>query len=78
MDPGDKIEVLERRENWYRVRYGQDIQGWMEESTIVTNETKDRIQKLAADSQRLEPQNTAVLKQETNLRVEPGRSTSIQ
>jgi hypothetical protein len=77
MDPGDKVEVLERRENWYRVRYGEDMQGWMEESTIVTNETKDRIQKLAAESQKLEPQNTAALKQEANLRVEPGRSTSI-
>ncbi|PYS39575.1 MAG: hypothetical protein DMG14_13495, partial [Acidobacteria bacterium] len=37
----------------------------------------DRIQKLAAASQNLEPQNTAVLKQDGNLRLEPGRSSSI-
>src|SRR5262249_49700460 len=77
LDPGDRVEVLEHQENWYRVRYGLDVQGWMEESTVVTNETKDRIQKLAAASQNLEPQNTAVLKQDANLRLEPGRATSI-
>jgi len=77
LDTGDKVEVLEHQDNWYRVRYGKDVQGWMEESTVVTNETKDRIQKLAAASQNLEPQNTAVLKQDANLRLEPGRSTSI-
>src|SRR6185295_9279994 len=46
-------------------------------STVLTSETKDRIQKLAAASQNLEPQNTAVLKQDGNLRLEPGRSTLI-
>lgn len=77
LDTGDKVDVLERRDNWYRVRLGQDVQGWMEESTLVTNEMKGRIQKLATDSENLEPQNTAMLKQDANLRLEPGRSTSI-
>src|SRR5438067_13025497 len=54
LDTGDKVDVLERQDNWYRVRYGADVQGWMEESTVVTNETKRRIQKLAAESQNLE------------------------
>ena len=77
LDVGDKVDVLERQENWYRVRYSSNVQGWMEESTIVTNDTKDRIQELAAGSRNLEPQNTAVLKQDGNLRLEPGRSTAI-
>lgn len=77
LDPGDKVDVLEHQDNWYRVRYGPDVEGWMEESTVVTNETKSKIQKLANDSQNLEPQNTAKLKQDANLRLEPGRSTSI-
>lgn len=77
LDTGDKVDVLERQENWYRVRYGPDVQGWMEESTIVTNEMKGRIQKLATDSESLEPQNTAALKQDANLRLEPGRSAPI-
>src|SRR5262250_1392023 len=77
LDSGDKVDVLERQENWYRVRYGSDVEGWMEESTVVTNETRDRIKKIVAESQNLEPQNTAVTKQDVNLRLEPGRSTSI-
>src|SRR5437879_1781770 len=77
LDTGDKVEVLERQENWYRVRYGPDVQGWMEESTVVTTDTKNRIQQLAAASQNQEPQNTAVIKQAANFRLEPGRSTAI-
>jgi hypothetical protein len=77
LDTGDKVDVLGRQDNWYRVRYGTDVQGWMEASTVVTNETKDLIQKLVAESQNLEPQNTAVLKQDANMRLEPGRSTLI-
>src|ERR1051326_1507439 len=77
LDTGDKVEVLERQDNWYRVRYGPDVQGWMEESTVVTNGMKGRIQDLASASQNQGPQNTAVLKQAANMRLEPGRSTPI-
>ncbi|HYR43965.1 MAG TPA: SH3 domain-containing protein [Terriglobia bacterium] len=77
LDTGEKVEVLERQENWYRVRYGSDVQGWMEESTVVTNDTKNRIQQLVAASQNEEGQNTAVVKQAANFRLEPGRSTPI-
>jgi hypothetical protein len=77
LDPGDKVEVLEHQENWYRVRSGPEVEGWMEESTVLTSQTRERIEKLAAASQNLEPQNTAVLKQDGNLRLEPGRTTSI-
>jgi uncharacterized protein YgiM (DUF1202 family) len=77
LDVGDKVEVLERQDNWYRVRYGPDVEGWMEESTVITNETRSRIQQLVASSKDLEPQNTAALKQDANLRLEPGRTTSI-
>jgi uncharacterized protein YgiM (DUF1202 family) len=77
LDIGDKVDVLERQDNWYRVRYGLDIEGWMEESTVVTKDTTNRIQQLVTASKDLEPQNTAALKQDANLRLEPGRSTSI-
>jgi SH3 domain-containing protein len=77
LDIGDKVDVLEHQDNWYRVRYGSDVEGWMEESTVVTNEMKNRITKLVAESQNLEPQNTAVTRQDANLRLEPGRTTAI-
>jgi len=49
----------------------------MEESTIVTDETKTRIQTLAAASQSQRPENSAVVREQANLRIEPGRSTAI-
>src|SRR6266566_1424734 len=57
LDTGDKVEVLERQGNWYRVRYGIDIQGWMEESTVLTNDTKGRIQDLVASSKPRAPEH---------------------
>jgi len=49
----------------------------MEESTVVTSDTRNRILQLVSSSQNQEPQNTAVVRQSANLRLEPGRSTSI-
>ena len=77
LDTGDRVNVLERRDNWYRIRYGDEVEGWMEESTVVTNATKKRIQELVVASQDQSPQNTAVLHDDANLRIEPGRSSPI-
>ena len=77
LDAGDQVAILERHDNWYRVRYGDDVEGWMEASTVVTTETKNRIRGLVAASQDQPLQNTAVVRQEANFRIEPGRSTAI-
>jgi len=77
LNVGDKVDVLERHDNWYRIRRGENLQGWMEESTIVTNATMARIHDLAVSSQSEQPQNTATLREDANLRIDPGRSTSI-
>src|SRR2546430_11214418 len=57
LDTGDKVAVLERQDNWYRVRVGDDVEGWMEESTVVTNATRNRIQNLVSESEGQTPQN---------------------
>ncbi|PYS29221.1 MAG: hypothetical protein DMG11_09725 [Acidobacteria bacterium] len=77
LGPGDRVEVLERQNNWYRVRYGPDVQGWMEESTVVTNATRERIRTLVSASRDQLAQNTGVLREEANFRIEPGRTSSI-
>jgi len=76
LDPGDKLDVLEHQDNWYRVRYGNQA-GWMEESTILTNATRVRIEEVAAKSQEQTPQNTATLRGDTNFRVEPSRTSTV-
>src|SRR6476620_1280185 len=77
LDTGDKVAVLERQDNWYRVRFGDDVEGWMEESTVVTNATRNRIQSLVSESENQTAQNTAVVREEVNFRIDPGRNTSI-
>jgi uncharacterized protein YgiM (DUF1202 family) len=77
LNPGDRVDVLERQANWYRIRYGERTQGWMEESTVLTNATTARIKDMVIASQDQRPQNTAVMREDTNFRIEPGRSTAI-
>jgi SH3-like domain-containing protein len=77
LNTGDKVDVLERQDNWYRIRHGENTEGWMEESTVVTNDTMARIRDVAVASQNQDPQNTAILREEANYRLEPGRSTSV-
>jgi hypothetical protein len=76
LEPGDKVDIIERQENWYRIRLG-NVSGWMEESTIVTNETLGRIQDMVAESQGQAPQNTGALREDANFRIDPGRSTAV-
>lgn len=77
LNVGDKVDVLQRQDNWYRIRHGERLQGWMEESTILTNETMARIREMAVASQSEQPQNTATLRQDGNLRIEPARNSGV-
>src|SRR5205085_10589031 len=43
MEPGDHVEVLDQQDRWYKVRFG-DMEGWMEISTLVTDEMRKQIQ----------------------------------
>src|SRR5436309_15158990 len=70
LDTGDRVDVLERQDNWYRIRFGDEVEGWMEESTVVTNATKKRIQELLVASRDQSPQNTALLNDYVKLSME--------
>ena len=76
LEPGDQVEVMEDQGRWYRVRQGE-IQGWMEASSLLTDSMRDLIQENVNSALNQVPQNTGVLREDGNLRLEPGRSTSI-
>ena len=76
LEPGDSVEILERQGRWYRVRLGE-IEGWMEVSTLLTDDIRNRIQANINSALTQPPQNTGTLTQDGNLRIEPGRSTSV-
>lgn len=77
LNAGDKVDILQRQDNWYRIRHGENTQGWMEESTLVTVETLARIKQIADAATGQSTQNTAVTREDVNLRIEPGRSTAV-
>ena len=61
---------------WYRVRLG-DTEGWMDTSTLLTTTMRKHIQENANSAKNQIPQNTGRLGQDSNLRVDPGRSTAL-
>ena len=76
MEPGDHIEILEQQDRWYRVRLG-DIEGWMEVSTLVTEGLRKQIEDVVNSAKGQMAQNTGTLRDDANLRLEPGRNTSV-
>lgn len=77
LNNGDNVDILEKQENWYRIRYEGTLVGWMEESTIVTRATENRIKDMVALSLGQTTQNTGVLREGANFRIEPGRNTPV-
>src|SRR4030095_10566221 len=76
LEPGPQSEILERQGRLYRVRL-DDIEGYMEVSTLLTDAMRDHIQENINSAINQVPQNTGVLREDGNLRVDPGRNTSI-
>lgn len=76
LEPGDKVDVLEQRGRWYRVRFG-DIEGFMEVTTLLTDSTRKNILTNLESARGQTVQNTGKLTQDGNLRLEPGRSTAV-
>lgn len=76
LEPGERVELLDQQDRWFRVRLGE-TEGWMEISTILTDDVRAKIQQAAAAARAQTAQNTGSLRQDANLRLEPGRSTSV-
>jgi len=76
LEPGTKVEVLEQQGRWYRVRLG-DMEGYMDASTLLTDAMRDHIQEGINSAINQVPQNTGTLADDGNLRLDPGRNTSI-
>jgi hypothetical protein len=76
LDPNTPIDILEKQGNWYRIRYGE-IQGWMEETTLLTDAMSAKLKAMVVDAQKQEVQNTALLRDDANIRLDPGRTTKV-
>jgi SH3-like domain-containing protein len=72
---GDRVEVLEREKRFSRVRTASGIEGWIEQRYLVDQQTFDGLQKLTRENLSDPVQAPAVLRNDTNLHLTPGRET---
>jgi SH3-like domain-containing protein len=72
---GERVDVLEHEKRFARVRTAVGVEGWIEERYLVNQPTYDQLQKLTQENQTDPVQAPAVLRNDTNLHVTPGRET---
>ena len=72
---GERVEVLEHEKRFSRVRTATGIEGWIEQRYLVDQQTFDALQKLTQDNLNDPLQAPAILRNDTNLHVTPGRET---
>jgi len=72
---GERVEVLEREKRFCRVRTATGMEGWIEQRYLVDQKTYDALQKLTQENLNDPVQAPAILRNDTNLHVTPGRET---
>ncbi len=70
---GEAVQILARDRRFARVRTSSGAEGWLEQRYLVTKETYDAFQKLAAAMAREPVQATAVAHNQSNIHLEPQR-----
>ena len=72
---GDRVQILERDRRFARVRTASNMEGWMEQRYLASQEIFDGFQKLAQSTQSDPVQATGTTRNDTNIHIEPGRET---
>jgi len=72
---GERVEVLEREKRFSRVRTASGLEGWIEQRYLVDQQTYDGLQKLTHENLSDPVQSPAVLRNDSNLHLTPGRET---
>ena len=72
---GERVEVLEHEKRFSRVRTASGLEGWIEQRYLVDQQTFDALQKLTQENLSDPVQAPAVLRNDTNLHLTPGRDT---
>jgi SH3-like domain-containing protein len=75
VENGEKLEVLEHGRRFFRVKTDQGEQGWIDEKAVATQEVYDAFLELARAHQEDPAVASAVVRDEVNLHLKPGRDT---
>lgn len=72
---GERVDVLDHQKRFARVRTATGLEGWIEDRYLVNQQTYDQILQLTQENLADPVQASAVLRNDTNLHVTPGRET---
>jgi SH3-like domain-containing protein len=72
---GERVEVLEREKRFSRVRTATGLEGWIEQRYLVDQAAYDALQALTQQNLADPVQAPAVLRNDTNIHITPGRET---
>ena len=75
VENGERLEVLERSRRFYRVKTATGAQGWIDERAVATQEICDAFVALAKERAGDPAVASAVVQDEVNLHLKPGRET---
>jgi len=72
---GDKLEVLELRRHFMRVRTAQGVEGWTDSNLLLTDEQMGDLRRLAEDATKLASQGKATPFDVLNMHSAPSRTS---
>ena len=72
---GDRLEVLEHGRRFYHVKTANGEIGWIDEKAVATQDVFDAFQSLATSHAKDPAVASAVVRDEVNLHLKPGRET---
>jgi hypothetical protein len=75
VDNGEKLLVLEHGRRFFRVQTDKGAQGWIDEKAVATQDVYDAFEALGQAHKNDSPVASAVVRDEVNLHLKPGRET---
>jgi hypothetical protein len=72
---GERLELLQRRRRFFRVRISSGVEGWTDERQLLAREDMDKLKALAARAAQMPQQGQATSFSELNVHTLPARQS---
>jgi uncharacterized protein YgiM (DUF1202 family) len=72
---GDRLELLQKRRRFFRVRTSSGVEGWTDERQLLAREDMDKLKELAKRAARMPPQGQATTFSDLNVHTLPYRQS---
>jgi len=72
---GDRLEVIETRRRFVKVRTEEGVVGWTDSNLLLTQQQMDDLRRLSESATKLPSQGTATVYEPVNMHAEPNRQS---